>query len=189
MIVRSAALALLSLAPPRHPLVRQEQPADKLFELESDLAAAIRGEQYERAAALRDELNSLRMDGELSVLSANEAFYRAFRKSDFKAMTDVWSKSPNVVCAHPGNLQVRGADVMSSWRVIFSGGAPDNIEARDVKCTLLSSTAAQVTCIEQVGPGQLTCTNIFVLEEDGWKMLNHHAAPVMAAGPPQLPSD
>ncbi len=28
-----------------------------------------------------------------------------------------------------------------------------------------------------------------VLEEDGWKMLNHHAAPVMAAGPPQLPSD
>ena len=56
-------------------------------------------------------------------------------------------------------------------------------------CTLLSSTAAQVTCIEQAGPGQLTCTNIFVLEEDGWKMLNHHAAPVMAAGPPQLPSD
>ena len=116
MIVRSAALALLSLAPPRLPLVC-EAPADRLFELESDLAAAIRGEQYERAAALRDELNSLRMDGELSVLSANEAFYRAFRKSDFKAMTDVWSKSPNVVCAHPGNLQVRGADAATGTAV------------------------------------------------------------------------
>ena len=54
---------------------------------------------------------------------------------------------------------------------------------------LSGSDPTQVTCIEQVGPGQLTCTNIFVLEEDGWKMLNHHAAPVMAAGPPQLPSD
>jgi len=60
-----------------------------LLRLEAELEDAVRLEDYAAAAALRDQIASLRTDSSLSVLVVNEEFYKAFRTGDVAAMDKV----------------------------------------------------------------------------------------------------
>ena len=74
-------------------------------------------------------------------------------------MADLWAKSPEVSCLHPGWNLLRGDDVMESWRRILSN--PDQLR-------IVSGGAA------------LIATNLFVHEDGDWRLLHHHSGPVSA---------
>lgn len=155
----------------------------KLAYLEKQLAAAVKGQDFSEAAALRDELARLLMDSELAVLSANAEFYRAFSEGDSAAMKDLWLASESVVCVHPGHEALVGHQVvMDSWGQIFETKGSMSVSASSVRCHLHADTVARVTCIEQVKPGdnRLAATNLFERHTDGrWRMSLHQAGPIM----------
>lgn len=159
---------------------------DRLTRLESALANAVGAEDYTKAAALRDELQSLRVDEDVAVLAANSRFYEAFSTRDLKMMADLWrADGDQVICSHPGFPPVLGHElVMSSWKQIFSG-IDDQIRPSDVHVRLLQGGAsALVTCIEQIGDSgssKLIATNIFEKSDNGWRMVLHHAGPLMVS--------
>ena len=144
-------------------------------------------EAYDRAATLRDELQTLRMDTELGALLANSAFYSAFSESDSERMCNLWVEddSKRVMCAHPGHKPLYGHSAVSkSWGDILAGntGSGMTIEPRDVHCSVTDRIAV-ITCLECVAgadEGRLFATNVFEQQEDSsWRMLVHHAGPIM----------
>ena len=144
--------------------------------------AAISGEDYEAAATLRDEALSLRMDTEVAVLAANAEFYRAFSQRDASAMEAIWLDAPHIACLHPGHPPLFGReDVMDSWHEIFESEEDEmEIAAGQVRCRV-SGIVARVSCLEmlQPGDGSLAATNIFERHGGRWRIVLHHAGPLM----------
>ncbi len=113
------------------------------------------------------------------IISANEAFYDAFRQDDVAAMDALWSQRAPVACVHPGWPALIGRDqVMASWRAIIANGAPA------IRCgaarVLMLGDVAQVICEERVGGGLVVATNVFVREGNRWLMVHHHASQVVS---------
>jgi ketosteroid isomerase-like protein len=114
---------------------------------------------------------------EREVLDANDAFYRAFNAHDAAAMELVWSRNGSVACIHPGWQSLTGRDaVMASWRGILAGPAP-TISCLEPTVHLLGDTAF-ILCIEEIPDGRLIATNIFIREEDQWRLVHHQAGPI-----------
>jgi ketosteroid isomerase-like protein len=161
-----------------------DQQVEKLAFIESALAAAVSGQNFSEAAALRDELTRLMMDNELAVLSANAEFYRAFSEGDSTAMNDLWLPSESVVCVHPGHPALVGQqDVLDSWGRIFETKGIMSISTSGVRCHLHAETLARVTCIEVAQPrgNRMVATNMFERHTDGrWLMCLHQAGLIMA---------
>ena len=78
----------------------QQDPVLEVERLEYAIAAATEPAEQKKLA---DELSSRRMSAEMSVLSANAAFYDAFQSCDVAQMKGVWSDSEDVTCVHPGH--------------------------------------------------------------------------------------
>lgn len=119
------------------------------------------------------------MSDDADVLSANAAFYEAFRDESIAAMDELWARRAPVACIHPGWPALIGrARVLSSWRAIFESGAPS------IRCAAAQAhvvgNAAFVTCREILPQGQLVATNLFVREDGAWRMIHHHAGPITA---------
>lgn len=111
------------------------------------------------------------------VLAANHAFYEAFSRGDIDAIDELWARRAPVACVHPGWDALHGRDeVMASWRSILDGGAPE------VRCTRPSAyvlgDSAYVVCGESIGDAELVATNLFVREDDAWRLVFHQAGPV-----------
>jgi ketosteroid isomerase-like protein len=117
-------------------------------------------------------------DREQDVLEANEAFYRAFNQKDAEAMERAWSASESITCIHPGWNLLRGReDVLDSWRTILSNAGQPRIVTGGAGVTFLGDTAL-VLCRELVAGSALVATNVFVLEDDAWRLLHHQSGPV-----------
>jgi hypothetical protein len=124
----------------------------------------------------RDELT--KSDESEAVLQANEAFYRAFNLKDADAMEAVWSSRADVCCIHPGWNVIRGRDeVLASWRGILSNPTQPRIVVGGAEVTLLGSVAL-VVCRELVSGSPLAASNVYLLEEGVWKLLQHQSGPV-----------
>jgi SnoaL-like protein len=113
-----------------------------------------------------------------AVLSANRAFYRAFREHDPQAMDRIWSPSGALVCVHPGQAPLHERiEIMASWRAILR-----HPEAPKVRCmgewVMGRPGLAIVVCREILPEGQLMATNTFIRLSDGWRMVGHHSGPV-----------
>jgi hypothetical protein len=117
------------------------------------------------------------------VLAANDAFYRAFNEKDIEAMDALWSRESCIACTHPGwpTLSER-KEIMTSWRGILSNPAQARVVSGGASVTLFGQVAV-VVCREFVAGSPLAATNIFVREEDAWRIAHHHSSPVaIAAG-------
>jgi ketosteroid isomerase-like protein len=126
-----------------------------------------------------------RAQKEAAILQANQAFYQAFSRGDFAAMNELWARGAPVACLHPGAPLLSGrAAVLGSWRQILNVAPSFGMVAREPRVCLLGD-AAFVTCLEANGtrPAHLIATNVFVWEEESWRMVHHHAGPLTKPEP------
>jgi ketosteroid isomerase-like protein len=116
---------------------------------------------------------------------AQKAFYEAIERADLTQMMAIWSKDEDIVCIHPGGERHSGvAEVRESWRQIFLNGAQLKFsivadKTYPGRMLSLHNVFEQIT--HSAGahpPASVVATNVFVLSDDGWKMLMHHASQV-----------
>lgn len=128
----------------------------------------------------------MEMERKEEVLEANARFYRALRNGDLESMLRVWLNGPEAKCVHPGWPMLYGWDaVEESWKNIFQGGPPAQIEISDVRVHV-SGVFAWVICIEKISQttgdqtrrGYAQSTNVFELRGSSWRLVIHHASPV-----------
>lgn len=122
---------------------------------------------------------------EAAVLQANARFYTAFTHGDQTAMEGLWAKRASVTCLHPGSPPLSGrGPVLESWRQILRERPPFALRCDHPVTTLLGDLAI-VVCYEAGGeePAHLVATNVFVLEDDTWRMVHHHAGPLSSPAP------
>ena len=125
-----------------------------------------------------------------AVLLANEAFYAAFAKGDSGAMEEIWSSTADITCIHPGWPALNGRHaVIDSWRSILQSQSP-LIAVADAEARIIGDMA-YVICNEHLEPGTLIATNIFVYEDESWKMIHHQAGitPVASGDRPSAGSN
>jgi ketosteroid isomerase-like protein len=116
------------------------------------------------------------------VLAANDAFYAAFNRKDMSAMDEVWARTVEVGCIHPGWNVLRGREaVMTSWQGILANPAQPKIMTGGASVTMIGDLAL-VFCRELVAGTPLAASNLFVLEDGAWKMAHHHSSPVSLVG-------
>lgn len=87
--------------------VSGESPSIK--DLEERLNDAVRLQQYEEAAKLRDQIAEAKHDVTAAVEHCNAKFYDAFRAADTQQMESVWGQGDHVQCIHPGLPCIVGA--------------------------------------------------------------------------------
>jgi ketosteroid isomerase-like protein len=121
------------------------------------------------------------------VVEANRRFYEALEALDLDAMDEVWETSTRAACVHPGGPWLLGwVEVRRSLEAIVDATAYIEFEIAGVEVRM-DDPAAWVTCTERVtGPdgrvAEMAATNVFVLGQDGWRMVLHHASPVVRRG-------
>jgi hypothetical protein len=97
-------------------------------------------------------------------------------------MDRLWSREHPVTCIHPGWRALVGRDaVMHSWQGILGHPSAPQIRCHDPSA-FLQGEFAYVLCYEVLDSGFLAATNVFVREEDGWRLLHHQAG--VSPGPP-----
>jgi len=120
-----------------------------------------------------------------AVTGANEAFYAAFEAADLDRMAACWAQDDTVCCIHPGSdLIVGWPRVSRSWAAVFVGSARLQFFLTDVDVHVDGDTAV-VTCAENVlagaelSAGKVLATNVFRRVDGEWRMVLHHASPVL----------
>ena len=118
-----------------------------------------------------------------AVRAVNDAFYAAHEGRDLDAMRALWTHTDRVVCVHPGWPILRGwADVETSWRQIFDGPGENQFLITNTSITVATDTAWITLEENLIDAGEvmaIAATNIFSLDGKAWKMVAHHAAPIM----------
>lgn len=117
------------------------------------------------------------------LLAANRRFYEAFAGADLAAMDDVWARKVPVTCVHPGwTPLLEREEIMLSWHAILAGAAPREIRYGAAEA-FPGEEMGYVVCEETIGDTELVATNVFVLEDGDWKLVHHHAGPVVRRTP------
>jgi ketosteroid isomerase-like protein len=118
-------------------------------------------------------------DTHAAVLAANEEFYRAFAGKDLAAMEALWARSAPVACIHPlGELLTAREDIMETWRGILLNPDQPRVVGASEQVTLVGDLAF-VVGREFVAGSAIVVTNIFVREDDQWRMAHHHSSPMV----------
>ena len=122
------------------------------------------------------------------VEAANASLYSAFENGDVDLMEAVWDvEEPDaLVCVHPGWPMLRGrVSVLRSWSAVMAGTEYIQFFLTDVQVSLQGDSAI-VTCTENVltsadvgDNASVVATNVFVRRSDGWRLVVHHASPVL----------
>ena len=115
------------------------------------------------------------MSEQMTVLFANEAYYAAFQSGNYETMETLWARSVPVTCIHPGANNLLGWElVMESWKSILTNDDLVHMEIVNPTANVYGEIAI-VVCYEVFQEVTLVATNIFVKEENSWKMLHHQA--------------
>ncbi|MEM9565242.1 MAG: nuclear transport factor 2 family protein [Actinomycetota bacterium] len=119
-----------------------------------------------------------------AVSRANARFYDALERADLDEMHRVWVHTDEAICAHPGRTPLLGWDsVWASWEAILGSGGNPQIILTEERIDR-RGPIAWVTAIENMISGENTgaaaALNIFHHDGEDWRMVVHHAAPVLA---------
>ena len=127
------------------------------------------------------------MDNKLEeIKKINERFYEAISTANLSLMEDLWVKTDEAKCVHPGWPIIFGWEkIRESWRTIFSSGGLADIEVSKVYIDV-NGSSAWLNCNErisyvidnQVIITMAQTTNIFELKDQQWLMVLHHASPM-----------
>lgn len=112
---------------------------------------------------------------------AEIAFYEAIERGDLQALSRVWSLDDNIVCIHPGANRIEGrAQVLESFSDMFAQSPSIGFSISDALQTESDGLAIHLVREEIELDGQLVSvmvsTNIYHLEDGGWRMLLHHSS-------------
>lgn len=122
------------------------------------------------------------------LVAANQAFYDAHEARDAMAMAAVWIHDESAVCVHPGWPFLRGwPAVEASWRAIFDGPGRNQFILTDVQATVVADAGwvtLEENLVDRGSMAPITATNVFRRTDEGWRLVVHHAAPVMARTAP-----
>jgi ketosteroid isomerase-like protein len=114
-----------------------------------------------------------------AVLAANLEFYRAFAARDVPAMDALWARQAPVACLHPGWTALTDRDaIMGSWMGILSNPDAPRIACFDEQVFLYGDVAL-VLCEEELEGGTLVASNLFVRENNEWRIAHHHAGQIV----------
>jgi len=119
--------------------------------------------------------------------AAEDAFYRAFERTDIEAMMAVWDDSPDTLCIHPGGAVLHGPqDIRASWVEIFQSAARVQFAVQEqLKLAddhLAVFVVHELLHIDGRPPaGPIIATNAYRLTDNGWRMVLHHAVPAPRA--------
>jgi ketosteroid isomerase-like protein len=114
-----------------------------------------------------------------AVLAANLEFYRAFAARDVPAMDALWARQAPVACLHPGWTALTDRDtIMGSWTGILSNPDAPRIACFDERVFLYGEVAL-VLCEEELEGGTLAASNLFVREDNEWRIAHHHAGQIV----------
>jgi len=122
----------------------------------------------------------------MAVQKINEKFYEALTTADLSLMDELWIKSDDVKCIHPGWPLLLGWEkVRESWKNIFESGGLTDIKISNVFIEVADETA-WLNCTEklsyligdQVVITLAQTTNIFECTDEGWGIVLHHASPM-----------
>jgi ketosteroid isomerase-like protein len=122
---------------------------------------------------------------ERGVIAANLAFYGALERREISEMDRVWSHGEDVSCVHPGWHRLDGWDeVRRSWQNIFANARSWSVTCEGVRVSI-EGALAWVVCLEVIRPAaasqgeaaRMQAMNVFRREEEGWRMVHHHASP------------
>lgn len=100
-------------------------------------------------------------------------------------MSEVWEHSERSTCTHPGWVTLRGwSSISASFFALFQGGrgmqfilTGEQVEQTgDVAWVSLDENLLDA----RVG-GTMAALNLFVRDEERWRMVVHHASPVAAS--------
>jgi ketosteroid isomerase-like protein len=118
---------------------------------------------------------------------ANRRFYEALEAKDPDALGACWAGTDDVACVHPGGPWVTGwEDVRDAWEFILANTGYMEVGVEVVNIAI-NDPVALVTCIEHVTTAHdgerveasVAATNVFELGVDGWRMVLHHASPIV----------
>ncbi|HWE56431.1 MAG TPA: nuclear transport factor 2 family protein [Acidimicrobiales bacterium] len=127
-----------------------------------------------------------------AVLAANRRYYEAFEARDMEAMSDVWERSDQAVCTHPGWARLEGwGPVAASFFALFQNGAQLQFVLTREQVNVVGD-AAWVSLDENLlgdqGGVTVSTINLFVRKATGWRMVGHHGSVVQVSpdvGPEQ----
>ena len=123
-----------------------------------------------------------------SAQDAENAFYEALERADLEGMMAVWAEDEEIVCVHPGQARITGAEqVREAFRAMFVAGP--NMRIRALQQVAISGMMVAVHSVLEtiVVPGEtkprppMVATNVYLKSAAGWRMIAHHASPVAAA--------
>ena len=118
--------------------------------------------------------------------SANTRFYTAFESLDLVQMEAVWAHDEEVQCVHPGwELLLGWEEVHDRWARLFANARRVRIALSSV-WVRIEGHVGWVACTEHIttafadgfDDSMVQATNIFVLREEGWLLVTHHASPL-----------
>lgn len=123
--------------------------------------------------------------------AAEAAFYAAFEARSLDAMMAAWASDDSIACIHPLAAPLNGrAAVAAGWRSMFEAAGQFHMRIETVH---EMREAGQVIRIvrEYLTIGQETeprppilATNVYRKQDDGWRMVLHHASPLHVGGTP-----
>lgn len=130
---------------------------------------------------------------ERQVEEVNRSFYEAFEALDLEALLAVWDHGDSVACLHPGSDWQRGwAEVSAGWEAIIAHTSYVEFELGEVRIEV-ADPVAWVTCVERLTTAgrrestahvaEIAATNVFMLTRTGWRLVLHHASPVVRSAP------
>jgi ketosteroid isomerase-like protein len=126
------------------------------------------------------------MSAEDQVRDASKQFYAALNRMVFgeaASMVDIWSQGATVTAMHPiGGRQVGWDSVQESFDQVAALASGGEITLRDQLIQVAGDVAYElgvergqaVLAGQEIGIDSRV-TNIYRQEQDGWKMVHHHA--------------
>jgi ketosteroid isomerase-like protein len=118
-------------------------------------------------------------------LQVEESFYQAFRNRSVDLMKDVWNKTDEVICIHPGSPRIYSFElIIASWEQIFSAQSGTIIDISDPVYKLQDDVSIhfvkETLSVNDKHVASVYATNIYQDTDDGWKMIAHHASPAFS---------
>ena len=104
-------------------------------------------------------------------------------------MAAVWVQAERAKCVHPGWSLLSGWEaIRQSWEAIFANTEYMRFVITEVAVHLYGRVA-WVTCVENLSDApdtlqmaRILATNVYEQTGDEWRIVHHHASPVMHPG-------